>query len=235
MDRDVVLVCLALVLGGAATAAASSWARRRAVQAAAQDEAAAWRRLWLPLTPAAAAWSFLLGWAVQEPDLSDERLGLAWLSAAALFGMIVARAVVRTVRSAASRRTEAAATVGLLSPRVVIAPGLLSRLDDEAIRAVLEHEAAHARHRDPFRVLVGQLAADLQWPLPGTLQRFSEWRHALELARDDEARLRGAYGPDLAHAILVTANMRRSVSGATPFSMCSRSSAWAAPAFPGTS
>lgn len=45
-------------------------------------------------------------------------------------------------------------TFGYLSPSVAVSRGLLSRLNDEELEAVLRHEAEHVRRRDPLRMLV---------------------------------------------------------------------------------
>ncbi len=215
MDRDVVATCLAIALGGSATVLASALAAGgRSPREQRHDERAAALRLWLPLFPAVVAWSFILGWALQEPDASDERVGPAWIVAALVFGAVMMRAALRATWSAASRGTGAAATVGLTRPRVVISPRLREHLDPEALAAVVAHESAHARHRDPLRLLVGQLVADLQWPFPGARRRLAEWREAIELARDDEARQAGIPGEDLAHAILAAAALHRAPAGA---------------------
>jgi beta-lactamase regulating signal transducer with metallopeptidase domain len=89
----------------------------------------------------------------------------------------------------------------------VIARELAAALDARELAAVREHEAAHARHRDPLRLLGMQLAADLQWPVPAAARRLVAWRAALELARDDEARRHGVEGEDLASGILTTARL----------------------------
>ena len=101
------------------------------------------------------------------------------------------------------------ATVGLLRPRVVIADGLDDTLDPEAMAAALAHERVHVRRRDPLRIWLAQLATDLQWPNPSARQRFQRWLASLELARDEEARLEGASGADLAAAVVAVAKMER--------------------------
>lgn len=45
-------------------------------------------------------------------------------------------------------------TFGYLRPAVAISLGLLARLDDAELEAVLRHEAEHVRRRDPFRMLI---------------------------------------------------------------------------------
>jgi Peptidase family M48 len=49
---------------------------------------------------------------------------------------------------------------GLLRPRVCVTEVALARLTPAELRAVVEHEACHARRRDPLRLAVAQVAAD---------------------------------------------------------------------------
>ncbi|HET8952242.1 MAG TPA: M56 family metallopeptidase [Solirubrobacteraceae bacterium] len=49
---------------------------------------------------------------------------------------------------------------GLWRPRVYVTSGALARLGPDELRAVVEHEAHHARRRDPVRMLVAQTLAD---------------------------------------------------------------------------
>jgi len=55
----------------------------------------------------------------------------------------------------------------------------------------------------------------LLWPWPTASARLLCWRRALELARDEEARLSGITGPDLAAAILAALRIS---GGGTSFS-----------------
>ncbi len=81
--------------------------------------------------------------------------------------LLVARATIRAVWSLiAAQRDQGTATVGLLRPRTRFLPHLAKWLDERQIEAALEHERAHARHRDPLRIWLAQLATDLQWPWP---------------------------------------------------------------------
>jgi beta-lactamase regulating signal transducer with metallopeptidase domain len=97
----------------------------------------------------------------------------------------------------------------LIRPRIILSPRITKALDAEALAAAFEHERAHARHRDPLRLWLAQLGSDLLWPWPAAHSRFQCWRRALELARDEEARLSGVAGPDLAAAILTALRFRR--------------------------
>jgi Zn-dependent protease with chaperone function len=49
---------------------------------------------------------------------------------------------------------------GLLRPRVCVTEAAMTQLSPVELRAVVEHEACHARRRDPLRLFVVQVAAD---------------------------------------------------------------------------
>jgi len=212
MDRELMLALLACLLCGPALLVAGAITLRlRPIEPARWLEQHAWRRLWLPLLPAGLVLAFLLGWAVQEPE-DAEGAEPAMLLAAALFALVALRAAVRAVRALRPPpRGVIAMTRGLLRPRVFIAPELSARLDERALQAALEHEAAHARHRDPLRLWLAQIATDLQWPAAAARRRFADWRNALELARDAEACDR-VDGSDLAAALIEAARLSRAAA-----------------------
>lgn len=211
MSRDLVLgatiliVCGALawlpgLLPTAGPSATSGEARERA----------AWRRLWIPLLPAAAAFALFLGWALQEPSETDEVLSPMTIALVLPLAVVWLRAALRAGRALADRGAGVpAAAVGLLRPRVVLDPAFDASLDEAARAAVLAHESAHARHRDPLRIWLAQIATDLQWPLAAPRDGFAAWLDAVELARDDEARREGVRGEDLASALLCAARLAR--------------------------
>jgi hypothetical protein len=220
VSRELVLATMVVVLCGAGAwlaswvPAASEPGDRRALSGR-RLEARSWRRIWLTLLPAAIALATMFGWALQEPGMTDELLrptvalvvvpiGLLWLRCAL-------RACVALLRP---REMPPIATAGLLRPRVVVAEALCDALDPAALRAALAHERVHVRHRDPLRIWLAQIATDLQWPSPLARRRFERWLTSLELARDEEARLDGAPGEDLAAAVVAVARMPRRPLGA---------------------
>ena len=161
----------------------------------------------MPLLPAALLLAALGGWALLEPEQS-EVVPLVLVASALPFGALLLRATRRAIRALNVHGIEvAAATVGLVTPRVIVSSKLAAVLDAEALRAVRAHEAAHVRHFDPLRLWIAQVAADLQWPWPGASRRFEAWREALELARDEEARREGVEGADLAAGVLAAARL----------------------------
>lgn len=81
----------------------------------------------------------------------------------------------------------AAFCVGLIRPRIVLSAGMLARLDDDELLAVLAHERHHLRRRDPLRYLLlhTATASALMFPLSTFLCRRVEAR--MELAADRAA------------------------------------------------
>jgi hypothetical protein len=169
-----------------------------------------WRQIWLPLVPALIVAACLCGWALAEPDPTPERASILLILASVPFALLFVRAALRALWSLVREEGDVVtATVGLLRPWVLFSPYLAKALDDRTIEAALEHERAHARHRDPLRIWLAQSAIDLQWPWPQAQKRFQLWILTLELARDEEARASGVDGSDLATAILASARLGR--------------------------
>jgi Zn-dependent protease with chaperone function len=165
-----------------------------------------WRNLWLPLLPGLMMGAFLVGWALVEPDPSDEHIPLGYWFLIAPLSLLWLRAFDRAVSSLKPPRAlPVAATIGIVRPRVVIAPELQRLFDRDELAAALAHEQAHVRGRDPLRLWLAQLVTDLQWPSARARQRLDTWRGWLELACDEEARLDGIDGADLAAALVISA------------------------------
>ncbi len=168
-------------------------------------ERRAWRQLWLPMAPALFGAALFTGWLFQEPDLADEWARPLLTVAALVFFGVWVRASIRSFIALDSGELRfGARTIGVIRTRVQIEPAFASALDPEALAAVIAHENAHARHRDPLRIVVAQFLTDLQWPAPAATNRFAFWLYALEFARDEEARDE-VEGEDLAAAVLVAA------------------------------
>ena len=225
MSRDLVLGTLALVLFGAGVWLAGVLLPARIAAESADEsglflERRSWRRLWGPLLLPAVAIATLFGWALQEPSVTDEPLRPFVVVIAIPAALLLLRGGWRAL--GALRRPSvlpALATVGLLRPRIVVSAGLDALLDQDALDAALAHERAHARHHDPLRIWIAQVATDLQWPSPFARRRFDQWLSALELARDEEARVEGALGEDLAAAVVAVAGISsppcRAIAGLT--------------------
>jgi hypothetical protein len=81
----------------------------------------------------------------------------------------------------------AACCFGFLRPRVAVTAGLLARVDDEELLAVLSHERHHLRRHDPLRYLVlhALTRAAFMFPVAPSLRQRKEAR--IELAADRAA------------------------------------------------
>ena len=203
MDREIVLAVLMLAGAGASLAACGRWPvpEDEAVNAR-RLESRRWLILWRPTLPAAALVFWLIGWAFVEPENAEV---VPWSLAilALLFSGVCIRALVRSIRRLRAPSHVPAYTAGLWHPKIVLSTQLAAILDDEAREAVVAHERAHARHRDPLRVWLAEICTDLQWPCSAATARLHRWHEALELARDEDTRRTGVDGADLAAAILV--------------------------------
>ncbi len=214
MERESLLVTLIVLLGGLALQLFAFMPGRVSDHSPARrQEHRLWLALWWPVAPAVTVAAWLCGWALSQPDPVPKHVGRLIFVAVLPFAMIGLRALMRAVWSLRrSPPIRAIATVGVLRPRIVIAPRLQRTLDPQALQAALAHERAHVRHRDPLRIWLAQLVTDLQWPSNGARRRFDTWLAGLERARDDEARASGVDGADLAAAVLGAARLQLETS-----------------------
>ncbi len=97
--------------------------------------------------------------------------------------------------------------VGIFSPRILISASLESRLDRSAFEAVIEHESAHLRRRDPQALAAITWAGLFAAPGVASLVRAA-FLDAAEEASDAEAADRlGA--PAVARALIAVARVQR--------------------------
>jgi Zn-dependent protease with chaperone function len=204
VERESLLATLIVLMGGLALQLFAAWPGRiRRRSAARQLEQRHWLALWWPMAPALTVAAWLCGWALSQPDPVPGHVGRLVFIAAFPFAIVGGRAVARALWALChSPHAYGIATVGLIWPRIVVAPELEESLDERALQAALAHERMHVRHRDPLRIWLAQLVTDLQWPWGSAERRFAQWLASLELARDDEARAGGVEGADLAAAVL---------------------------------
>lgn len=207
MEREALLSILIVLFGGIVLQPFASWRWKEWGGTSPADlERRSWLRLCSPVVPVLLIAAWLCGWALAEPDpVPDVPARWIVILACAPFALLFGRAAARAVWALMRRPLDCGvSTVGLFQPQVIFSPFLAKQLDDGVIRAALAHEHAHAANRDPLRIWVAQLITDLQWPWPGAPLRFEAWLDALELARDDEARVNGAEGAELAAAVLAS-------------------------------
>ena len=76
---------------------------------------------------------------------------------------------------------------GFLNPRICVSTGLLALLDDAELRALLLHERYHLRQRDPLRLLVINVLADMLGMLAIVPFLVDRHRVAQEVAADQAA------------------------------------------------
>jgi hypothetical protein len=76
---------------------------------------------------------------------------------------------------------------GLLSPRLYVSSGAVALLDEIALKAVLAHEAHHARRRDPLRLAVGRVLARALFFVPGLGELVRRQQDLAELGADETA------------------------------------------------
>lgn len=173
------------------------------------SETRAWWKLVWPVFAGALVVAFLTGWALQEANPADEWVTLKMRALAGVVLAVVLRALLRALCSVRASRHAGApiVTVGLLRCRTVISDAFEKAASPQVLAAALAHEAAHAWYRDPLRIWMAQLAADLQWPMPRVRRRFRNWVLTLEMRRDDVAIDAGAAPTALAEGILLAARL----------------------------
>ena len=220
MSRDLVLATMVLVVCGAGVwlmgLVPTPHERRDDAGIGGRAlERRSWRRLCLPMLPAAIVLATLFGWALQEPSVTDEPLRPLAVYLAVPFALLWLRCAARACLSLRRPRLmPLVATAGLIRPRILLADRLEQMLDPAALAAAVAHERAHARHFDPLRIWLAQIMTDVQWPNPAARLRLDRWLVSLELARDEEARLGGTRGEDLAAAVVAVAKMAPFATGA---------------------
>lgn len=211
MERELDLMILILAVSGLAMPVVG-WIPVRRVSDARRSERALWRAITRPLASFVISVAMVTGWALHEPA-DPETLRTPLLLFAALVSAVWIRAIMRAISSLRTQPHGPAMTVGLLHPHIVVSPSYAASLEPDVLAAVVAHEAAHARHHDPLRIFIAQLATDLQWPSSRARARFDHWTHVLELSRDDEARARGADGADLAAGVVAAARIKHVCGG----------------------
>ena len=216
MERESLLATLIVLLGGLALQLFAVWPGRIDYGCASRRlERIHWLVLWWPLAPALTVAAWLCGWALSQPDPVPNHVGSLIFIAAAPFAVVGGRALMRAAWSLChSPGVYGIVTVGLLRPRIVVAPELAQTLDERAMQAALAHERTHVRHRDPLRIWLAQFVTDLQWPWVPAQRRFIGWLATLEYARDDEARAEGIDGADLAAAVLSSLRFQLGIEAA---------------------
>jgi hypothetical protein len=123
---------------------------------------------------------------------------------------------------------------GWLRPRVYVSTGVLGRLSDSELRAVLAHERHHGALRDPLRLAVGRVLCQALFFLPVLRPLHERYADVAEL-RADAAALEAVDGvtAPLASAMLAVATTGTGdIAGISPErvdSLLGRPRAWRLP------
>ncbi|TMR42250.1 hypothetical protein ETD96_01500 [Actinomadura geliboluensis] len=80
-----------------------------------------------------------------------------------------------------------ALTYGLRRPRILVSTGLLNSLNEDELAAVLAHERAHLRNRDPLKTLCARVLLARHFYLPGMDHLRHRFTMGRELAADRRA------------------------------------------------
>jgi hypothetical protein len=80
-----------------------------------------------------------------------------------------------------------ALTYGPRRPRILVSTGLLNALNEEELAAVLAHERAHLRNRDPLKTLCARVLLARHFYLPGMARLRHRFTMGRELAADRRA------------------------------------------------
>jgi Zn-dependent protease with chaperone function len=107
---------------------------------------------------------------------------------------------------------------GWLRPRVYVSAGVLDRLSDRELRAVLAHEQQHGTLRDPLRLAVSRVLCQALFFLPVLGSLHATYADAAELAADAAAldALDGATAPLASAMLAVAATESGVVTGISP-------------------
>lgn len=76
---------------------------------------------------------------------------------------------------------------GWLRPRICLSTGLIKRLNESELEAVLHHERCHLERRDPWRVLVVRTISAALWFVPPVRHLADDFVLASEIAADARA------------------------------------------------
>lgn len=110
-----------------------------------------------------------------------------------------------------------ALTAGFTRPRVYVSTGLLERLTDDELEALLLHEQDHVRHFDPLQVLIGRTLSAAFFFVPVVRVLVRRHQAAIELAADEYATVRQGGKAGLSGAMLKLLDAQQTVPSASGF------------------
>jgi beta-lactamase regulating signal transducer with metallopeptidase domain len=101
-------------------------------------------------------------------------------------------------------------TTGLFRPRVYLSAEIAERLGDAELMAVLAHEAAHARRRDPLRLSLVRFSGCALFWIPAVRRLTEDIRDEAEFAADESGAERDPLA--MASALVTVAESAQGVS-----------------------
>lgn len=219
----IIHLALALILR-----CATPWAIRMADRL--QPQVAARFLLTLRLTPASFSAAVVGALCIPsylwlEPTYTTENIGLGcimasfcgfsiWIAAAAR----AARSSLRSRQLVQSGRTPLLALAGIIHPRVVISPEVLSALSPDQLAAALRHEEAHRASHDNLKRLLLLLSPGLLPGVTGFAALERAWSRFTEWSADDRAV---AGSPERSLSLAAALVRVARLGGATPAMMTS--------------
>jgi hypothetical protein len=95
--------------------------------------------------------------------------------------------VARTCLDIVEHPTAGPLLVGTRRPRLVVPRGLVTRVGEEGVAAVISHESSHVARRDPILVAALHLCVLLAWPIAAVWFAAARVRALIEIACDERA------------------------------------------------
>jgi beta-lactamase regulating signal transducer with metallopeptidase domain len=78
-------------------------------------------------------------------------------------------------------------TMGYLNPSIVLSTGLIQMLEEDELKAVIEHESFHKNNHDPLKVFVLELISHSLWFIPLTKWCHQNYAIISEILADEYA------------------------------------------------
>jgi Zn-dependent protease with chaperone function len=78
-------------------------------------------------------------------------------------------------------------TMGIRSPSIVLSTSLINLLEEEELKAVIEHERFHQNNRDPLLIFILQIIAQSLWFIPLTKWCYENYKIICEILADEYA------------------------------------------------
>lgn len=78
-------------------------------------------------------------------------------------------------------------TMGIRRPSIVLSTTLIDLLEEEELKAVIEHERFHQNNRDPLMIFILQIIAQSLWFIPLTKWCYQNYKIICEILADEYA------------------------------------------------